>query len=382
MEQSLAIGLAAIILFGVFAQWLAARLRIPSILVLLAAGVLAGPVAGLVEPDELFGETIFPLVSLAVGLLLFEGGLSLRLDGFRQASSTVLRLVTIGALVTWLVAAGAAALLFDLSTEITFLLGAILVVSGPTVVIPLLRQARPQSPIAETLRWEGIVIDPIGAALAVLVLNLALGEDDSWPLIAVDLLLTVVVGVGIGLAAAALLTFAIVRFQVADNLLNPVAILFAVTAFTASNAIIAEAGLFATTTLGIALANQRLAPASAIAHFQEELGPLMLAGLFVVLGAQVDLGDIADVALPSAALALVLVLVARPLVVWLSTLGSGLPWRQRLYLSSLAPRGIVAASVASLFALELERAGVEAGQLVPITFSVIFVTVLIASAVV
>lgn len=381
-HQSLAIGLAAIPIFGVCAQWLAAKLRIPSILVLLAAGILAGPVLGLVHPDELFGETLFPLVSLAVGLLLFEGGLSLRVAGFKQSSSTVVRLVTVGAIVTWLLAAGAAAVLFDLSTEITLLLGAILVVSGPTVVIPLLRQARPQSHIAETLRWEGIVIDPIGAALAVVVLNVALGHEDTWSGIVLDLAMTTGVGIAVGVAAGAVLTYVIAHFHVADNLLNPVAILFAVIAFTASNAIIGEAGLFATTTLGIVLANQRFTSASPIAHFQEELGPLLLAGLFIVLGAQVDLGEVADVALPSAALALVLVLIARPVVVWLSTVGSGLPWQHRAYLASLAPRGIVAASVASLFALELERAGVEAGRLVPITFCVIFLTVLVASVVV
>jgi NhaP-type Na+/H+ or K+/H+ antiporter len=378
-HQSLTIGLAAIPIFGVCAQWLAAKLRIPSILALLGAGILAGPVSGLVKPDELFGPSLFPLVSLAVGMLLFEGGLSLRVSGFRQASSTVLRLVTVGAIVTWLVAAGAVAVLFDLSAEITLLLGAILVVSGPTVVIPLLRQARPQSHIAETLRWEGIVIDPIGAALAVVVLNVALGHEDTWSGIVFDLALTIGVGVAAGIATGALLTYLIVHFHVADNLLNPVAILFAVGAFTASNAVIGEAGLFATTTLGIVLANQRFASASPIAHFQEELGPLLLAGLFIVLGAQVDLGEVAAVALPSAALALVLVVIARPAVVWLSTVGSGMPWAQRAYLASLAPRGIVAASVASLFSLELERSGVEAGQLVPITFCVIFLTVLVAS---
>ena len=179
MEESLAIGLAAIIVFGVTAQWIAARLRIPSILVLLGAGVLAGPVTGLVKPDELFGEALFPIVSLAVGLLLFEGGLSLRIQGFKQVPSTVVRLVTVGAVATWLIAAAAAHFLFDLSTELTLLLGAILIVSGPTVVIPLLRQVRPQSPIAETLRWEGIVIDPIGAVVAVLVLNVAVIMDST-----------------------------------------------------------------------------------------------------------------------------------------------------------------------------------------------------------
>lgn len=382
MEESLAIGLATIVVLGVSAQWIAARLRIPSVLVLLGAGILAGPITGLVEPEELFGESLFPIVSLAVGLLLFEGGLGLRVQGFKQVPSTVVRLVTVGAVVTWLTAAAAAAVLFDLSTEINLLLGAILIVSGPTVIIPLLRFARPQSPIAETLRWEGIVIDPIGAAVAVLVLNVALEAESSWTTIAIDLLITTGVGVGIGLVAAMLLTYAIVRFHVSDHLMNSVAILFAVASYTGANAIIDEAGLFATTTLGIVLANQRYVSTSAIKHFQEELGPLMLAGLFVILGAQVELDDVLDVALASIALSLFLVLVTRPIVVWLSTIRSGLHWRQRAYLASLAPRGIVAASVASLFALKLERAGIEAVEVVPVTFTVIFMTVLVSSLVV
>ena len=381
MEESLAIGLAGIVVFGVSAQWIASRLRIPSILVLLGAGVIAGPVTGIVKPDELFGEALFPIVSLAVGLLLFEGGLSLRIQGFKKLPSTVVRLVTVGAVVTWLIAAAAAALLFDLSTEITLLLGAILIVSGPTVIIPLLRQVRPRSPIAETLRWEGIVIDPIGAAVAVLVLNVAVEHEAAWTAIALELFLTTTVGIAIGLLAAAALTYAIVKFHITDHLINSVAILFAVISFTAANEIVDEAGLFATTTLGIALANQRYARTATISHFQEELGPLILAGLFVILGAQVELGSVLDVAVASAVLTLVLVLIARPVVVWLSTVRSGLPWQQRVYLAALAPRGIVAASVASLFALKLESAGLEADELVPITFSVIFMTVLVSSVV-
>jgi NhaP-type Na+/H+ or K+/H+ antiporter len=166
MEANMMISLTSIIAFGVGAQWLAAQCRVPPILLLLAAGVLAGPVSGLVVPSVLFGDLIFPLIALGVGLLLFEGGLSLRLDGFHAAPSAVVRLVTVGVVVTWLIGAVAAEVLFDFPIDLALLLSAVLVVSGPTVVIPLVRQARPAQPVDAILRWEGIVIDPIGATLA------------------------------------------------------------------------------------------------------------------------------------------------------------------------------------------------------------------------
>ena len=378
MESHAMIGLTSIVAFGVGAQWLAAQLRVPPILLLLAAGVIAGPVTGLVVPDELLGDLTFPFVSLAVGLLLFEGGLSLRLDGFHAAPSTVIRLVTVGVVVTWLIGAVAAAVLFGFSVEMSLLVSSVLVVSGPTVVIPLLRQARPTGPVGQILRWEGIVIDPIGATLAVLVLNVVIGEETGMEAFK-SLLLTTSTGIFVGVAAALTLTGAISTFRIPDHLQNPVALLFAVASFTLADQLQGEAGLFATTTLGLVLGNQRVAPASHIALFQEEIGPLLLSTLFIVLGAHVDLGQVANVALPALVFSLVLLLIARPVAVWLATIGSGLTRPQWLYLASIAPRGIVAASVASLFALRLEQAGRDVDQLVPIVFTVIFVTVLVAS---
>ena len=378
MEAQMMIGLTSIVAFGVGAQWLAAQLRVPAILLLLIAGVIAGPISGLVVPEELLGELTFPFISLAVGLLLFEGGLSLRLDGFHAAPSTVVRLVTIGVVVTWLIGAVAASALFGLPADMALLISSVLVVSGPTVVIPLLRQARPAGPVGQILRWEGIVIDPIGATLAVLVLHVVIGEETGLEAVK-SLLRTTAVGVSVGVVAALALTGAISTFRLPDHLQNPAALLFALASFTLAHQLQGEAGLFATTTLGLVLGNQRVAPASHIALFQEEIGPLLLSTLFIILGAAVDLGQVAHVALPSLAFSLVLLLIARPVAVWLATVRSGLTRPQWLYLAAIAPRGIVAASVASLFALRLEHAGRGMEQLVPIVFTVICVTVLVAS---
>jgi len=377
MEQELAFGLAGIVVFGVGAQWLAGRLRLPSILLLLAGGLIAGPVLGIVVPDVLFGELLFPLVSMAVGVLLFEGGLGLNLARFHESRSIVIRLITIGVVITWVIGAFAAKILFGLPISHALLLAAVLVVSGPTVVLPLLRQARPNAPVGPILRWEGIVIDPIGAMLAVIVLGAVLHHEADIALTAVELIGTTVVGSAIGLAAAGILAFALSRFVISDHLQNPVALLLCITAYTGANAIFHEAGLFATTVMGIALANQRISPTSHIVHFQEELGPLIIAGLFILLGARVDLGEVQEVLLPALGLVLVLVLIARPLTALVSTAGTDLDQKQRIFLASMAPRGIVAAAVSSLFALKLEEAGIEFGALVPITFVVIAGTVII-----
>ncbi|MDY7103483.1 MAG: sodium:proton antiporter [Actinomycetota bacterium] len=375
METDPAVGLAAIVVLGVGAQWLAARLRLPSILVLLLAGVTAGPVTGLVEPDDLFGELLFPLVSLAVGILLFEGGLSLRLRDIDVAGVAVGRMVTIGVAITWGIGAVAAMQLFDMSTGVALLLGAILTVSGPTVVIPLLRQSRPREPVGSILRWEGIVIDPIGAALAVVVFHALVEHETDIGETAVSLGTTAFVGTGVGLLAAVLLIAGLRTFRIPDHLQNPVALLFAVGAFALANGMAEEAGLFATTVLGIAVANQRYAPVSHIAEFQEELGPLILAGLFVVLAARVEFDALSEVAVPSILFALVLVFVARPIVVAVSTWGTGLSIRERAFLVAIAPRGTVAASVASLFALDLGSDYEGADLLAPVVFCVIVATV-------
>lgn len=379
VEDELALGLAAVIIFGVGGQWLAGRMKVPSILVLLIAGVLAGPVTHLVEPEELFGELLFPLVGIAVAILLFEGGLSLRVSDFSAARSTVVRLVTVGVAATWMVGALAALALFDLSMELAFLLGAILTVSGPTVVIPLLRQARPRASVGSVLRWEGIVIDPIGAVLAVVVLKSLLAPDTEPLQALADVAATGLVGTSIGIGAAGILALLLRSFTVPDHLQNPVAMMFAVASFTLANGLQSEAGLFAATALGIALANQRIAPTSHIVEFQEELGPLVLASLFIVLGARVDLDAVSDVVVPAVIFAAVLAFIARPLCVWLSTIGAGFEWRERLFLASMAPRGIVAAAVASLFSLELAERGIAAESLVPITFVVIVTTVIFSA---
>jgi NhaP-type Na+/H+ or K+/H+ antiporter len=377
-DVDLGVSLAAVVVLGVGAQWLASRLGIPSILLLLLAGVVAGPdVTGLVDSDEMLGDLLFPAVSLAVGILLFEGGLGLRVRELdRQGAVPIVRLVTVGAAATWGIGALAAHQLVGLDRDAAILLGAILVVSGPTVVLPLLRFARVREPVNGILRWEGIVIDPIGATLGLVVVGAMTTTETTWTP-AGQVASTALVGVVAGALGAALLTFVFDRHWVPDELHNPFTLAVVAAAFAAADSTRPEAGLFATTAMGVAMANQRRVPMSHIRDFEEDLGTLIIAGLFVVLGARVELALLGEWAPEALALLAVLVLVARPATVWLSTAGGGLSWRERAYLCCMAPRGIVAAATSALFALRLDRAGQPVEALVPVTFMIIVGTVVV-----
>lgn len=375
-SSQLPVTIAIILTLGVGGQWLANRLRIPGVLLLLTSGILVGPVFNIIDPVEDFGnKTLFPVVSIAVGLLLYEGGLGLKLDRLNEGRSVILRLVTIGALVTWLIGWGATVVLFDVSTSSAALIGAILVVSGPTVVIPLLHLARPREPTGSILRWEGIIIDPVGATLAIVVLDATLNDNDPAEA-ALQIGITLGAGAVAGVVVAALALFALHRHWVPDHLLNPTMLAAAIVAFAAANSIAAEAGLMATTMLGLVLANQRLVPNHELTAFSEDVGYLILGTLFIVLGAMVNLDDLVGVLPRALILIAVLVLVARPVAVWLSTIGSGMQRNDRQFLAWMAPRGIVAASVATVFSQTLidEGAG-EVPELVPVVFATVIVTV-------
>lgn len=379
--------IAAVVVLGIGAQWLAWRTKFPSILLLLGFGFLAGPVTGFLPQDALQGEWLFPFVSLAVGIILFEGGLTLRFDEFREVGKSVVNLITIGVLVTGVLATIGAHYLAGFSWEVAVVLGALLTVTGPTVVLPLLRHVRPAGRVGTIAKWEGITIDPIGAILAVLVLETVIllnepaevagAHGSVWGALAQGIAFEIVVGVGVAVLAAVLLVFLLHRRLVPDWLQNPVALMVVVAAFAISNTLQEEAGLLEATLLGIIMANQPYVSVRRIVEFKEDLRVLLISLLFIILSARLDRSAFEIMLAPGPLLFLaVLMLVVRPLAVWLSSLGTGLNWREQAFLSWLAPRGIVAAAVASLFSFRLEEFfPAEAGRIVPIVFLVIVGTV-------
>ena len=368
-------------MLGIVAQWLSWRLRLPSILLLLILGFVAGPVTGFLDPDELFGDLLVPLVSVSVAVILFEGGLSLRFAELRGTGSVVRNLISVGLVVTWLVGAGAAHLLFGLDLALATLLGSILVVTGPTVIGPLLRQVRPTSRISSTLKWEGILIDPIGAMLAVLVFEAILsgGFQEATTTAVVVVLKTVLIGGVIGGLGALAMMMLLKRYWIPDFLDNAATLMIVVSVFTASHLLQSESGLLAATVMGIILANQKMVAIKHIIKFKENLRVLLISSLFILLAARLRVIDLDYIGASGLAFLGVLMLMARPIAVALSSLGSGLTWRERLFLSWIAPRGVVAAAVASIFALRLEEAGdyPQAELLVPLTFLVIIGTIAI-----
>jgi NhaP-type Na+/H+ or K+/H+ antiporter len=373
--------IAGLVAMGVAAQWLAVALKIPSIVLLLAVGLLLGPVTGLVRPDDLFGELMEPLIGLSVAMVLFEGGLSLRLKEARKLGAPLWALVFGGLVCTFVLTTGLGVAVAGLSWPVAAVIGSILVVTGPTVIKPMLRQARLSQRPARLLRWEGIVNDPLGALLAVLVVELALlgaepGGSRMAPLFQVG-----------GLAAAAgalgalagwLLGRALARGQIAEHLKAPSIVAGVLLTYAASEALLHESGLLAVTAMGVVLANLELTSLEAIRHFKENVATLLVAALFLVLSADLALEDLARVTPGAVLLILAVVFVVRPVAVWLSLCRTKLSWQEVTLVSWIAPRGIVAAAMAGALSPQLVRAGYEDARLIlPVLFGVIFLTVIL-----
>jgi NhaP-type Na+/H+ or K+/H+ antiporter len=374
--------LASIVILGVLAQWIAHRTRWPAILLLLLGGVIAGPITGFLTFDQISDEVLEPFVSLGVAIILFEGAANLRWRELRTVGRSVLALVTVGAAVTWIGAAAAGYYLLALDWSLSLLLGAILVVTGPTVILPILAQLRLAEPARSMLKWEAIVIDPIGAILAVLVFeSYFLSGFEAVTVGSLQgTVFAIAGGLVAGLLGAAILLAFLRNYLIPDPLQNPfvLAILFA--SFVVAEFMFAGAGLIAATILGYVLANQTFVPIRHIIEFKENLRVLVLSGLFIVLGARLEPAAILAEGWPLLAFFGVLVVLVRPLSVFLATARSKKSRRVQLLLAATAPRGVVAAAVTSVFALRLSNAGLAgAERLLPIVFAVILGSVALYS---
>ncbi len=379
-ESTIGPTLALIIGTGMAAQWIAWRTQLPSIIALLIAGLTLGPVTGLLAPDELLGDTLFPLVSLSVALILFEGGLDLPPRELRNTGTAVRRLISIGAIITGVVGWWGAREIFDISNQSAIVLASVLVVTGPTVVGPLLRFVRPAGTTGPILRAEGVLIDPIGATAALVCFELVLANDTNEAVLTLVGIvgLTLLAGVGFGLATAFLLDTALKRFLIPDQLAVPMTFAFVVASYVASNEIQEESGLLAVTVLGIYLARRESSTIRQVLEFNESLRTLLISALFILLAARIEADALRDVAVPSLLFIALLVLVARPLSVLVSTVKTSLSWRERVFLTTMAPRGIVAAAVSAIFAIRLEEENVpDAEKIVPIVFLVIIGTIVV-----
>jgi NhaP-type Na+/H+ or K+/H+ antiporter len=375
------LGLGLVIVLALGCQLVASRTHLPAIVLLLPAGFIAGAATHDVHPAFLFGNTFQPIVSLGVGLILFEAGLRLRFDELRGgAHRVVLRLIPIGVVLSVVGVTLAARLFFGLGWGSSLMLGAILVVSGPTVVLPLLEFVRPSEKVRSVLKWEGVLIDPIGALLGVVVFTAlqahAAGGGGFKP---GEMALSIVVGLAIGAIGAGALWLmlgsiqrSVPRQSIAAALLTVVA------AVVAADLIREDSGFVAATTMGVVLANQRRLDVSRVLEFQGNVVQLLIGILFVLISASVTPASVRPLIAGSVGLIAVMVLVIRPLAVVLGAYGSTLGRPERTFLAWLAPRGIVAAATASSFGPALAKSGVSgANKILPIAFMAIFGTVAI-----
>ncbi|PAV25434.1 sodium:proton exchanger [Tamilnaduibacter salinus] len=382
MTVSIVMLLASIGVLSLFCQWLAWRLRVPAILLLLGGGIAAGPLLGFLNPGALFGDLLFPLISLAVAVILFEGSLTLRFQEIKGHGKMVRNLIPVGSVVTLAVGTLAARWTLDISWEIALLFGAISTVTGPTVVAPLLRSVKPAAKLANILRWEGIIIDPVGALLAVLVFEgiISWGQGNVFGHSLYTFGKTIFIGVALGAAAGWLNGIALRKHLLPQYLHNAGTLTFMLGVYAVSNELAHESGLLTVTVMGIWMANMKQVPIQPILEFKESLSVLLISALFIILAARVEFEAIGALGWGLVAVLAALIFIARPASVFLSAIGTTLNWREKLFLSWVAPRGIVAAAVSAVFAFQLQEQGFTSAELlVPLVFMVIIATVTLQS---
>ena len=388
--------LGGIIILGILAQWFAWKFKIPAILPLILIGLLVGPIAAeflsddgtkWIEPiwngkEGLFpGESLFYFVSLAISIILFEGGLTLKMSEIKNVGPVITKLITLGSLVTFFGAALAAYFIFNLSWQISYLFSALIIVTGPTVITPILRNIPLKKDVSTVLKWEGILIDPIGALVAVLVFEFisvdAGGEFTKTALIEFGKI--VLFGFTFGFTFAHALNFIINKKWVPHYLLNVFALAAVLGVFVLSDAFAHESGLLSVVVMGMVLGNSNSPYLKELLYFKESLSVLLISILFILLAANINIEDLLLIYnWKTAILFAVVVFVIRPIGVFLSTRGSSLKLNEKVFISWVGPRGIVAAGIASLFGLKLAKNGVEGAEYItPLVFMIVLGTVLL-----
>ncbi len=387
--------LAGIIILGILAQWVAWKFKIPAILPLILIGLLVGPFATLLTSDGskliqpiwdghkgLFpGESLFYFVSLAISVILFEGGLTLRRSEILNVGPVIIKLITVAVIVTFLGAGLAAHFIFNLSWPISFLFSSLIIVTGPTVITPILRNIPLKKDVSAVLKWEGILIDPIGALVAVLVFEfIRVGAGEEFTLTAlIEFSKIILVGFTFGFTFAHALTFLIKRKIIPHYLLNVVTLASVLGVFVLSDLFAHESGLLSVVIMGMVLGNINLPNLNEILYFKESLSVLLISILFILLSANINLEDLKLIANGKAAILFaIVVFVVRPAGVFLSASKSGLKTNEKLFISWVGPRGIVAAGIASLFGLKLYKEGVPGAEYItPLVFMIVLGTVLL-----
>lgn len=379
MLDNLLIQIVAIVGLGILSQWVAWRFKLPAIVIMSLVGLLVGPLLGLFNPQKSFGEVFNPTIALAVAVVLFEGSLGLDLreiKGFRQS---IFRISTLGAFIAWIIGSLAAHFIAGLSIDVAFVMGGLFIVTGPTMILPLLRQAKLKERPATILKWEAIIVDPFGALVALFALEMVLYmngmiSEGSLLLFFVASIFSAIIGAGVGFLLGRLLEHGFIP----EFLKSPVVLVSVLLVFVLSEEIIHETGILAVTAMGIVMANMHLTSLRELLHFKENVSVLLISTLFIMLTSSLSIETLLDILNWRMLLfVLAMLFVVRPVSVWLSTIGVGLPKRERLLLGWIAPRGIIALTVSGFFASVLTESGFEDADIITaLTLALVFATVL------
>ncbi len=387
--------LAGIIILGIIAQWVAWRLKLPAILPLILIGLLVGPIATLYTEDGakliepiwngekgLFpGDGLYYFVSLAISIILFEGGLTLKRAEIATVGPVITKLITVGSVVTFFGAGIGAHYLFGLSWQISFLFSALIIVTGPTVITPILRNIPLKKDVSTVLKWEGILIDPIGALVAVLVFEfISVGEGSGYTQTAlIDFGKILLFGTTFGFTFAHALAFAIKKNLIPHYLMNVVSLSVVLLVFVESDVFAHESGLLAVVVMGMVMGNMNLPNLKELLYFKESLSVLLISILFILLAANINISDLELLYnWQTVALFAIVVFLIRPLGVFLSTQGSDLKLNEKMFIGWVGPRGIVAAGIASLFGSKLLAKGEPGAEYItPLVFMIVLGTVLL-----
>ena len=377
MDHNILASFYIILGLGIFSQWLSWRIKIPAIIPLLFCGFLVGPILGIINSRELLGDLFLPFVEAFVPFIVFEGALGLKLNDIRLTRRTIFSLSSIGVLITFFVLSAASYFILNLSYQLAFLFGSLMVITGPTVILPMLRQIRIKASLSSIIRWEGILIEPIGVLLVSLTFQSLFFGDFGISSLLIIVLKTVVFGILIGFCITTAIVFLFQKHYLPEYLHEAFVLACVLLSFLIADALQSGAGLVTVVLMGILLANQKRVPVNHIVIFKENLRVLAISILFVIIASSLTLDILALYTNYKIFLfLLVVIFISRPLTVFISCFRSGLSFKEKLFLSWIAPRGIITAAAASLFSLQLLDKGIqEAEALVPLTFIVIVGTV-------
>ena len=381
MKISATLAVSLIIFLGVFSQWLAWKISKPAIVIMSLAGLIVGPFLNIIVPSQVLGDSIYKsIISISVALILFEGSLSLDFKEITDTKMTIKRIVVFGALISWILGSLSAYFLAGLSITTSLVIGALLIVTGPTVIIALLRQAKLDSKVSTILKWEGILVDPMRAILAVLSFEAA--EVFTSTSVSPGILVKFGIGVLIAVAIGGLVGIgtgrALQKNYFPEYLKSAIVLCLVLGTFSLSESITHETGLLAVTVMGVILANMHISSIEQVKHFNENISILLTSSVFVMLTSSLSRSILVDIfQLKIILFVLSMLFIVRPLSIWLSTIGTDLNIREKTLIGWIAPRGIVALTVTGYFSnLLVEEGHKDAELLLALTFALVIVTVI------